>query len=62
VIEGGEIGIEGSRGKFKKARGLGKGLGYWPALRAAWEFIGRFRSNRVLHRNQLSSRDLGIDG
>lgn len=42
VIEGGEIGVEGNRGKAKKYRGLGKGLGHWPALRAAWEFLGEY--------------------
>jgi U3 small nucleolar RNA-associated protein 22 len=35
VINGGEIGSKGL-----KRRGLGKGLGYWGALRAGWEFLG----------------------
>jgi len=35
VINGGEVGIKGI-----KRRGLGKGLGYWGALRAGWEFLG----------------------
>ena len=37
VISGGEIGSKGL-----KRRGLGKGLGYWGALRAGWEFLGAF--------------------
>lgn len=35
VINGGEVGVKGI-----KRRGLGKGLGYWGALRAGWEFLG----------------------
>jgi hypothetical protein len=35
VINGGEVGIKGI-----KRRGLGKGLGYWGAIRAGWEFLG----------------------
>jgi len=35
VINGGEVGAKGI-----KRRGLGKGLGYWGALRAGWEFLG----------------------
>ena len=41
VVEGGEIGGQGGdRTRTKRMRGLGKGLGYWGALRAAWEFLG----------------------
>jgi U3 small nucleolar RNA-associated protein 22 len=35
VTNGGEVGPKGI-----KRRGLGKGLGYWGALRAGWEFLG----------------------
>lgn len=37
VVDGGEVGKKGI-----KRRGLGKGLGYWGALRAGWEFLGTF--------------------
>ncbi|KAK8853038.1 hypothetical protein IAR55_003739 [Kwoniella newhampshirensis] len=40
VVDGGEVGgVGGSREKVKKVRGVGKGLGHWGALRAAWEFL-----------------------
>nr|XP_031858971.1 uncharacterized protein CI109_005639 [Kwoniella shandongensis]KAA5526043.1 hypothetical protein CI109_005639 [Kwoniella shandongensis] len=40
VVDGGEVGgVGGSREKVKKIRGVGKGLGHWGALRAAWEFL-----------------------
>ncbi|WVW85925.1 hypothetical protein I302_107963 [Kwoniella bestiolae CBS 10118] len=40
VVDGGEVGgIGGVREKVKKVRGVGKGLGHWGALRAAWEFL-----------------------
>ncbi|WRT70438.1 uncharacterized protein IL334_007436 [Kwoniella shivajii] len=40
VVEGGEIGgASGVRENTKKVRGVGKGLGHWGAIRAAWEFL-----------------------
>ncbi|WVR00376.1 hypothetical protein IAU59_007519 [Kwoniella sp. CBS 9459] len=40
VVDGGEVGGAGGvRDRFKKVRGVGKGLGHWGALRAAWEFL-----------------------
>jgi len=43
VVEGGELGGVGDiRNQTRKVRGLGKGLGYWGALRAAWEFLGEY--------------------
>ncbi len=42
VVEGGDIGGAGGvRDRTKRVRGLGKGLGYWGAIRAAWEFLGQ---------------------
>ncbi|WWC91505.1 uncharacterized protein L201_006451 [Kwoniella dendrophila CBS 6074] len=42
VVDGGDIGgASGSREKIKKIRGVGKGLGHWGALRAAWEFLAQ---------------------
>jgi U3 small nucleolar RNA-associated protein 22 len=42
IVEGGEIGGQGGvRERTKPAKGLGKGLGYWGALRAVWEFLAR---------------------
>lgn len=41
VVEGGEVGGQsGDRAKTKKVKGLGRGLGYWGIVRAAWEFLG----------------------
>jgi hypothetical protein len=42
IIDGGESGKKGI-----KRRGLGKGLGYWAALRAGWEFLGMFHPAKV---------------
>lgn len=43
IVDGGEIGGAGGvRESVKKARGLGRGLGYWGYMRAAWEFLGEF--------------------
>jgi U3 small nucleolar RNA-associated protein 22 len=40
VVLGGEVGgVGGVREKVKKQRGVGKGLGPWGAMRAAWEFL-----------------------
>lgn len=40
VVDGGLLGGKGEdRAATKRARGLGKGLGAWGALRAAWEFL-----------------------
>ncbi|WVF73208.1 hypothetical protein IAT40_008027 [Kwoniella sp. CBS 6097] len=40
VVDGGEVGGAGGvRDRVKKVRGVGKGLGHWGALRAAWEFL-----------------------
>lgn len=40
VVDGGEVGgISGDRAATKRSRGLGRGLGAWGALRAAWEFL-----------------------
>lgn len=40
VVEGGDVGgSSGDRSKVKRNRGLGKGLGSWQAIRAAWEFL-----------------------
>ncbi|WWD03397.1 hypothetical protein V865_001449 [Kwoniella europaea PYCC6329] len=40
VVGGGEVGgVGGVREKVKKVRGVGKGLGHWGAIRAAWEFL-----------------------
>ncbi|OCF40806.1 hypothetical protein I317_05418 [Kwoniella heveanensis CBS 569] len=40
VVDGGEVGGAGGvRDRLKKVRGVGKGLGHWGALRAAWEFL-----------------------
>ena len=45
VIEGGELGgVGGIKDRTKKMRGLGTGLGYWGAMRAAWEFLGELAS------------------
>ena len=41
VVDGGEVGgMGGERCKVKKVRGLGKSLGYWGLMRAAWELLG----------------------
>lgn len=41
VINGGWVGgVGGNREKVKKVVGVGRGLGAWAALRAAWEFLG----------------------
>ncbi|WWC64350.1 uncharacterized protein I303_106960 [Kwoniella dejecticola CBS 10117] len=50
VVDGGETGGAGGvREKVKKVRGVGKGLGHWGALRAAWEFLAQtdFRQTPV---------------
>ncbi|CAK9784420.1 Nrap protein, partial [Cutaneotrichosporon oleaginosum] len=39
AVEGADIGGKGSRATTKRARGLGKGLGAWGALRAVWELL-----------------------
>lgn len=40
VVYGGDVGGKGGdRAATKRNRGLGKGLGAWGALRAAWEFL-----------------------
>lgn len=40
VVEGADIGGKGgNRASTKRARGLGRGLGAWGALRAAWEML-----------------------
>lgn len=40
VVEGGDVGgASGERTNFKSSRGLGKSLGSWQAVRAAWEFL-----------------------
>jgi U3 small nucleolar RNA-associated protein 22 len=39
IVNGGDVGVKGDRSATKRTRGLGKGLGAWGALRAAWEFL-----------------------
>jgi U3 small nucleolar RNA-associated protein 22 len=46
VTNGGEVGTKGI-----KRRGLGKGLGYWGALRAGWEFLGMSSPSTVGERS-----------
>lgn len=42
IVNGGRIGGQGGvRERTKEVAGLGKGLGYWGCLRAAWEFLAR---------------------
>lgn len=42
VINGGWLGgVGGKREQMKKVAGVGRGLGAWGALRAAWEFLGQ---------------------
>lgn len=42
VINGGWLGgVSGKREQMKKVAGVGRGLGAWGALRAAWEFLGQ---------------------
>ncbi|WWC71798.1 uncharacterized protein I206_105757 [Kwoniella pini CBS 10737] len=42
VVDGGQVGGGGGvRERIKKVRGVGKGLGHWGALRAAWEFLAQ---------------------
>ncbi|WVQ80672.1 hypothetical protein IAT38_002777 [Cryptococcus sp. DSM 104549] len=46
VVDGSMIGgAGGKREKVKKVAGLGKGLGHWGALRAAWEFLAHTNFN-----------------
>lgn len=47
-MEGGEQGGQGGvRERTKISRGLGRGLGYWGALRAAWEFLAHTDFNKT---------------
>lgn len=39
VVYGGETTV-GKENNLKSISGLGKSLGYWSAIRAAWEFLG----------------------
>lgn len=42
VINGGWVGgVGGKREQVKKVAGVGRSLGAWGALRAAWEFLGQ---------------------